>query len=89
RISELDARILDLEESLAAARYERENLQSRLDEYIYPVLTLPVDITSEIFIHFLPVYPSRPRYVDMLSPALLGQICRHWRDVAFGTPRLW
>ncbi|KAJ7258927.1 hypothetical protein C8J57DRAFT_524224 [Mycena rebaudengoi] len=88
-ISELDARILALEDSLAAARRERENLQSRLDDYKYPVLTLPVDITTEIFVYFLPDYPERPPITGLLSPALLGQICRDWREIAFGTPRLW
>ncbi|KAJ7259243.1 hypothetical protein C8J57DRAFT_1073281 [Mycena rebaudengoi] len=86
RISELDARILALQESLDAARSERENLQSRLDDYKYPVL---VEITSEIFVHFLPTYPLRPRLAGILSPTLLGQICRNWRKIALDTPRLW
>ncbi|KAJ7257087.1 hypothetical protein C8J57DRAFT_555592 [Mycena rebaudengoi] len=89
RISELDACILDLEESLAAARCERENLQFRLDEYRYPVLTLPVEITSEIFLNFLPIYPLRPPLSGSSSPAVLGQICSKWRHVALSTPQLW
>ncbi|KAJ7257092.1 hypothetical protein C8J57DRAFT_1013256, partial [Mycena rebaudengoi] len=89
RIYELDGRILALENSLAAARSEREKLQSRLDDYKYPVLTLPAEITAEIFIHFLPIYPLHPPLTGLLSPVLLGQVCRKWRDVALGTPRLW
>ncbi|KAJ7246495.1 hypothetical protein C8J57DRAFT_1476125 [Mycena rebaudengoi] len=89
QISELDARILTLDASLAAARRERENLQFRLDEYRYPILSLPFEITSEIFINFLPIYPLRPPLTGRLSPALLGQICHQWRDIAFGTPLLW
>ncbi|KAJ7252245.1 hypothetical protein C8J57DRAFT_1520084 [Mycena rebaudengoi] len=73
---------------VASARCERDKFQSRLDDYKYPVLTLPAEITSEIFIHFLPIYPLRPPPTGLLSPALLGQICRKWRDVALGTPRL-
>ncbi|KAJ7258939.1 hypothetical protein C8J57DRAFT_1073442 [Mycena rebaudengoi] len=88
-ISELDARILVLEESLTAARRERDNLQSRLDDYKYPILTLPTDITAEIFIKFLPAYPERPPFGGLLSPALLAQICLNWRQIAFNTPRLW
>ncbi|KAJ7068769.1 hypothetical protein C8F01DRAFT_963465, partial [Mycena amicta] len=57
-----------------------------------PVLTLPPEILSEIFLHCLlepdqPVpklNPERPR-----APLLLLQICRTWRNVAIGTPRLW
>ncbi|KAJ7257123.1 hypothetical protein C8J57DRAFT_1009053, partial [Mycena rebaudengoi] len=52
-------------------------------------LTLPVESTSEIFIHFLPDYPERPPITGLLFPALLGQICRKWREIAFDTPRLW
>jgi hypothetical protein len=89
QISELDAHILALEASLAAARRERENLQSQLDDYRYPVLSLPPEITSEIFINFLPIYPLRSPLTGLLSPALLGQICRQWRDIAFSIPRLW
>ncbi|KAJ7216901.1 hypothetical protein C8J57DRAFT_1395958 [Mycena rebaudengoi] len=89
RIYELDTRILALQASLAAAHREREDLQSRLNDYTYPILTLPVEITSEIFIHTLPVYPARPPLTGTRSPTLLSQICRRWRDIAFGTPRLW
>ncbi|KAJ7231503.1 hypothetical protein C8J57DRAFT_1580707 [Mycena rebaudengoi] len=60
-ISELDARILVLENSLVAARCERGKLQSRLADYKYPAP----------------------------SPVFLGQICRQWRDITLGTPRLW
>ncbi|KAJ7225000.1 hypothetical protein C8J57DRAFT_1731232 [Mycena rebaudengoi] len=88
-ISELDARILALENSLAAVRRKREELQSRLDDYKYPVLTLPAEITAEIFISFLPIYPLRAPFTGLLSPELLGRVCRQWRDIAFGTPRLW
>ncbi|KAJ7257086.1 hypothetical protein C8J57DRAFT_1235361 [Mycena rebaudengoi] len=88
-ISELDTRILTLEDSLAAAHRERESLQSQLDDYKYPILSLPVDITLEIFIHFLPSYPLRSPLTGSLSPEILGQVCREWREVALGTPRLW
>ncbi|KAJ7224996.1 hypothetical protein C8J57DRAFT_1535557 [Mycena rebaudengoi] len=88
-ISELDARILALEESLAATRRERDNLQSQLDDYKYPILTLPTEITAEIFINFLPAYPERPPFGGLFSPALLGQICPNLRQIAFNTPRLW
>ncbi|KAJ7258884.1 hypothetical protein C8J57DRAFT_1643538 [Mycena rebaudengoi] len=88
-ISELYTRILSLKNSFAAARGEQEKLQSRLDDYKYPVLTLPAEITSEIFFHFLPIYPLCSPITGLVSPAFLGQIGRQWRDITFGTPRLW
>jgi hypothetical protein len=68
QISEMDAHILALENSLAAARREREDLQSRLDDYKYPVLTLPAEITSEIFIAYLPVYPECSPMTGLFRP---------------------
>ncbi|KAJ7228039.1 hypothetical protein C8J57DRAFT_1583532 [Mycena rebaudengoi] len=69
RISELDSCILALQESLPAAHDERAALQSRLDDYKYPILTLPIEITSEIFIHFLPIYPLPLRLLGSYRPS--------------------
>ncbi|KAJ6524265.1 hypothetical protein DFH09DRAFT_1372221 [Mycena vulgaris] len=89
RISALNAEICDLERSLSSLRREREALQEQLDSYIYPVLNLPNEIVSEIFTHFLPLYPERPPLWGVLSPFTLGQICRTWREIAVSTPSLW
>ncbi|KAK7019988.1 F-box domain-containing protein [Favolaschia claudopus] len=55
----------------------------------YPVLTLPNEIVSEIFVRYLPPEPVGTPWVGDLSPTLLGQICRQWRAIAFATPQLW
>ncbi|KAJ7629799.1 hypothetical protein DFH06DRAFT_1480338 [Mycena polygramma] len=39
--------------------------------------------------HILPSYPYFPPLAGSLSPALLTQICRRWREVALGIPKLW
>ncbi|KAJ7707238.1 hypothetical protein B0H16DRAFT_1438827 [Mycena metata] len=85
----IKAKILELERSLSSLKEEDDLLQDRLDAYTYPVLTLPNEIVSEIFIHFLPVYPHPPPIIGRSSPNVLGQICRKWREIAFGTPTLW
>ncbi|KAJ7720012.1 hypothetical protein B0H16DRAFT_391972 [Mycena metata] len=56
---------------------------------IYPVLTLPPEIVSEIFLRFLPIYPGIPPLSGLLSPLLLCRICRQWREIALSTPTLW
>jgi hypothetical protein len=89
RVADLEAQILDLERSISALRIEKVLVQERLDSYKYPVLTLPNEIVSEIFVHFLPVYPLCPPLTGILSPTSLTQICRKWRDVALATPTLW
>ncbi|KAJ7659277.1 hypothetical protein DFH06DRAFT_438945 [Mycena polygramma] len=82
RVKALDAQILNL-------RSERALIQDRIDSYKYPVLTLPNELVSEIFAHFLPTYPLCPPLTGILSPQLLLSICPTWRDIALSTPILW
>ncbi|KAJ7161071.1 hypothetical protein C8R46DRAFT_1223397 [Mycena filopes] len=64
--------------------------RGRSQAYLDPVLTLPNEIVSEIFIQFLPPYPECPPWGNILrSPTLLTQICKKWRDIALSTPQLW
>ncbi|KAJ7840366.1 hypothetical protein B0H13DRAFT_2677002 [Mycena leptocephala] len=88
-VTDLEAQILHLGRSLSALRNEKTRAQERLDSYKYPVLTLPNEIVSEIFMHFLPTYPRFPPLTGILSPTILTQICRKWREIALGTPALW
>jgi hypothetical protein len=50
---------------------------------------LPTEFVSEIFIHFLPIYPSCPPLTGLLSPNILLGICRKWREIALTIPALW
>ncbi|KAJ7667020.1 hypothetical protein B0H17DRAFT_1336225 [Mycena rosella] len=58
-------------------------------EEIYPVLTLPNELISEIFLHVIPAYPRSPPRYGRRSPTLLTHICRQWREIALATPALW
>ncbi|KAJ7659343.1 hypothetical protein DFH06DRAFT_1327162 [Mycena polygramma] len=73
RIADLEAQLLALERVAERLRAQKDMLQQRLDSYRYPVLTLPHEIVSEIFTHFLPTY----------YPACL------WRSLSLATPALW
>ncbi|KAK7052162.1 hypothetical protein R3P38DRAFT_2502523 [Favolaschia claudopus] len=55
----------------------------------YPILSLPNEILSEIFLHFLPSYPEFPPLSGPCSPMRLLQICRKWRAIALATPAIW
>ncbi|KAJ7342753.1 hypothetical protein DFH08DRAFT_938149 [Mycena albidolilacea] len=89
RLADINSRIADLERSLSELRNERVIVQGRLDEYKYPVITLPNEIVCEIFIHFLPVYPRPPPFTGTESPTNLARVCRHWREIALALPMLW
>ncbi|KAF7369729.1 F-box domain-containing protein [Mycena venus] len=89
RLTDIEAQILVLEHSISTLRAEKALVQEMLESYKYPVLTLPNEIMSEVFIHFLPVYPLCPPLTGVLSPTCLTQICRQWREIALTTPLLW
>jgi hypothetical protein len=89
RVADIETRILDLERTLAELRLEKTTAQERLVSYKYPVLQLPNEIVSEIFTHFLPIYPLCPPVAGLLSPTVLTHICRKWREIALATPGLW
>ncbi|KAJ7126282.1 hypothetical protein C8R44DRAFT_781529 [Mycena epipterygia] len=68
----------------------------------YPVLTLPAEVTTELFLHCLPLlaYPHHVRpfanawtYLQVrdTGPVLLklSQVCSSWRDIVNNTPALW
>ncbi|KAJ6551412.1 hypothetical protein B0H19DRAFT_1378152 [Mycena capillaripes] len=55
----------------------------------FPVLMLPNEIVSEIFLHFPPPYPLCPPLTGRYSPNSLTHICRKWREIALATPALW
>ncbi|KAF7317822.1 F-box domain-containing protein [Mycena kentingensis (nom. inval.)] len=89
RLPFLHSEITKLQGALAALVTERSLIRRRLHAYTYPVLTLPTEIVSEIFIAYLPAYPNRPALFGDASPLKLTQICASWRQIAHGTPRLW
>ncbi|KAJ7509594.1 hypothetical protein B0H11DRAFT_1631428, partial [Mycena galericulata] len=48
---------------------------------------IPVELTSEIFLHCLPRKRKRPS--ASVAPLLLAAICQKWRYIALNDPRLW
>ncbi|KAJ7122342.1 hypothetical protein C8R44DRAFT_876636 [Mycena epipterygia] len=63
------------------SRLEKERLLECLDSIIYPVLTLPPEITSEIFHHCIRNFAR--------GPLRVASVYKAWRAVALTTPALW
>ncbi|KAF8152757.1 hypothetical protein K438DRAFT_2079109 [Mycena galopus ATCC 62051] len=82
----IDARVLELQCSISALLAEKTLVQDRLNDYTYPVLTLPNEMVAEIFIRFV---QSHPPFIGLSSPTSLTHVCRKWREVALVTPALW
>ncbi|KAJ7462155.1 hypothetical protein FB451DRAFT_479969 [Mycena latifolia] len=71
---------------------KRDSAQLELDSIVYPVLTLPPEITAKIFHDCLPTsYTDRERNGSnpQEAPILLSHVCRMWREITIGTPALW
>ncbi|KAJ6632168.1 hypothetical protein B0H10DRAFT_1976386, partial [Mycena sp. CBHHK59/15] len=91
RRSELDAALfgLDLDSpSRESLLDDRRDIQQMLDAVVYPLLTLPFDIISEIFIRCLPLAPyTRPKRTE--APLLLSSTSSSFRSIALSIPSLW
>ncbi|KAJ7934899.1 hypothetical protein B0H13DRAFT_1591279, partial [Mycena leptocephala] len=80
--SEIRSRLLEIEKQEERLRVERKHLRESLDSIVYPIFTLPLEITSEIFIHCV-------RGNTRHGPLLVASVCKAWRTIALTTPALW
>ncbi|KAJ7141728.1 hypothetical protein C8R43DRAFT_1017077 [Mycena crocata] len=89
RIDDVNSQIADLKHAINQLKLERKILQNHLDSYVYPVLALPNEIVSEIFLHTLDSSGTLAGGLGRNSPIFLSHVCRQWRDIALSTPALW
>ncbi|KAJ7285281.1 hypothetical protein C8J57DRAFT_1170597 [Mycena rebaudengoi] len=84
-------RLRQLDEEIPSLRLHLEQLEREralvFESLKFPVLTLPAEITSEIFFNCLPQAPCDPSLSD--APLLLTRVCRHWRNIALSNQQLW
>ncbi|KAJ6569294.1 hypothetical protein B0H19DRAFT_692698 [Mycena capillaripes] len=86
RLAEIDAEIMmtKLQARLDHLATARIPVVHALRSIIYPILTLPPEITIEIFLHHVAECPLRlpHSYRDLTGPPLLASICQAWRHIA-------
>ncbi|KAJ7844578.1 hypothetical protein B0H14DRAFT_2358507, partial [Mycena olivaceomarginata] len=71
-------------------RQKMNRFETRQATAISPlILNLPLEMTAEIFINFLPIHPMCTRLSGAESPTVLTQVCRQWRNIAISLPQLW
>ncbi|KAJ7696096.1 hypothetical protein B0H17DRAFT_1178135 [Mycena rosella] len=87
RLAALDGIILRQQLLLDQLQTDKRAVQNELQSFAYPVLTLPPEITSEIFLHSLPDEPEPPH--QMCAPLLLRRVCKAWEAISTSTPALW
>ncbi|KAJ7742527.1 hypothetical protein B0H16DRAFT_1463984 [Mycena metata] len=95
RTQKLRASLAELEVSVARQRtllrdleQQQQLLQSTLDDLVFPILRLPLEITAEIFLHC--VSDTAAASPDpSIAPFLFLRVCRIWRAIALSIPTLW
>ncbi|KAJ7186693.1 hypothetical protein C8R46DRAFT_277957 [Mycena filopes] len=89
RLVELDDEMDALEAKLQRLSAERRQIVHDLDSLVYPVLTLPPEITSQIFMHYFEdPHIGRTRNPGR-GPLTLASVCRSWRDLCLSLRVLW
>ncbi|KAJ6509101.1 hypothetical protein DFH09DRAFT_1199151 [Mycena vulgaris] len=85
----LRTRLVEIDEEMRLLTEERRRVIQGLDGIIYPVLTLPPEITTHIFSHC--VYDPHIGHarVPGYGPLPLASVCRRWRDICLSTGALW
>ncbi|KAJ7739921.1 hypothetical protein B0H16DRAFT_1758600, partial [Mycena metata] len=100
RLVELNTEIIEQKRVLRALHRDRAAVKNELNATAtFPILTLPVEITTEIFILCLPtieelredhrVRSDGEYLVSLQVPLSLASCCRLWRTIALATPSLW
>ncbi|KAJ7262970.1 hypothetical protein C8J57DRAFT_1719195 [Mycena rebaudengoi] len=91
QLAKIDVEATALQSKLQLLIEKRQSILRRLDAVIYPVLTLPSDVTAEIFMHYLGNFLAITynHALKTYPPLLLASVCKAWRSVALSFPRLW
>jgi hypothetical protein len=89
RLAEIDAEMADLQARLKRLTVERRPIATTLDAIIYPILTIPPEITAEIFIHYVALDEWVELHNCASRPLLLASICSVWRLIALNLRSIW
>ncbi|KAJ7474256.1 hypothetical protein FB451DRAFT_1034989 [Mycena latifolia] len=89
RLTKLNEEMDVLEARLRFLAAERRRVIQDLDSIVYPVLTLPPEITAHIFSY----YVDNPHIGYTRSPGrgplVLAGVCREWRNICLSVGALW
>ncbi|KAJ6451762.1 hypothetical protein C8R45DRAFT_883213 [Mycena sanguinolenta] len=91
-LAEVDAEIAQFKafttRCISALEQRKKNVERQLHAVVYPILSLPTEITVRIFVECLPDN-GRRRLSRKHAPLLLTRVCRRWRDLAILISELW
>ncbi|KAJ6466151.1 hypothetical protein C8R47DRAFT_1154081 [Mycena vitilis] len=86
-LADIDGKIACQEAQLKLLYSEKRVVSDALSSIVYPVLTIPPELTTQIFEHF--VHRGRASE-DLISNLLtVASVCRAWRTIAVSCGALW
>ncbi|KAJ7613981.1 hypothetical protein FB45DRAFT_1064844 [Roridomyces roridus] len=87
RLAQIEEQIASLQSHLTRLQADRQDIIDQLAVVVYPVLTLPHDVTAEIFLRY--VHEDDDDLSSTCRPILIASVCALWREVALSNPCLW
>ncbi|KAJ7058706.1 hypothetical protein C8F01DRAFT_1146987 [Mycena amicta] len=88
RLEDIDTTIASLHSQLAQLTIARRAVVEELKSVTFPILDLPVEITSAIFIQYCQD-PIDIGELELMGPFLLASVCQRWRTIALRLHQLW
>ncbi|KAF9535328.1 hypothetical protein CPB83DRAFT_4928 [Crepidotus variabilis] len=93
-LNALNIVIAHVEDILTSLVLKRSPFKVKINDLNSSIIRqIPSEILSHIFtlslIEFREVSLNRITDLNIVSPFLLGSVCRRWRDVVWSTPELW
>ncbi|KAJ7617296.1 hypothetical protein FB45DRAFT_1063786 [Roridomyces roridus] len=82
------AQIFETRAHLERLEHRRRLLEDVVGAFVFPVLTVPPELVSKIFLECLPAN-GRVQPRKFTAPLVLAQICQQWRQIALETQQLW
>ncbi|KAJ7652517.1 hypothetical protein DFH06DRAFT_1206287 [Mycena polygramma] len=88
KLDEVTAEIVRHRAYMNVLEDKRRELEMQLARIVYPVLSIPPEILSQIFFACLPSH-GRVRPSPLTPPLTLAQVCSYWREIALSSCQLW
>ncbi|KAF7352372.1 SAM-dependent MTase TRM10-type domain-containing protein [Mycena venus] len=92
RLEQLEMQIAENKRLLRQLEQNRTAVERELHATaVFPVATLPNEVTAEIFNHWTPHFDvHKIQGYSRSAPSIaLAAVCRAWRNLALATPSLW
>ncbi|KAJ7159487.1 hypothetical protein C8R46DRAFT_1108411 [Mycena filopes] len=86
----IDAELAALRARVEELAVARKPIVDALNSIVYPILTIPVEITAEIFLRcvdWAEISAGQPG--SLCAPLVLASVCKQWRAVALDLQPIW